>query len=83
MPKSHRLDESPKRKVTIDDLLALDDIKHLAQQLLDNAPNIEDAFIAYRLKDRASYHFASNGMHLADAIYMLEAIKYTLLLPEE
>jgi len=79
VPKVRRLEKLPKRKVTIDDLLELDTIRGILAELDTEKADIDELVVVYSKRDSSHFSLITNGLPESRLIYMLEAIKYTLL----
>lgn len=82
MPKIRKLDKLPKRKVTVDDLLGLDDVNDVIQGIIENRFDIDEVVVIYTLKKEDGFHWHTNGMYNSRLIYMFESIKQDLLNPK-
>ena len=83
MPNVRKLDKLPKRKVTVDDLLELDDVNDVIQNIIANRFDIEELAVVYTLKNESGFHWHTNGMYDSRIMYMFESVKMDLFKPKE
>jgi ribosomal protein L2 len=74
-----RLDKLPKRKVTITDLLNLDDIQTVINDLEADKDRIAEVITIWANRDEDMFHFATNGLRESRIIYALESVKNAIL----
>ncbi len=74
--KIRNLDKLPKRKVTIDELLGLDEIKDILDELL--AENMSEVIVIWSKEGEPFFSFRSNGIALSRLVYILESVKLSL-----
>lgn len=77
MPKLHRLDKLPKRKVTIDDLLDRNELVDALAELVGEKDNM-DEFVGLWVAD-GKINWITSGMTIARLNYLLDICKLSLL----
>uniref|UniRef100_A0A6M3KBY5 Uncharacterized protein n=1 Tax=viral metagenome TaxID=1070528 RepID=A0A6M3KBY5_9ZZZZ len=81
--KPRKLDNLPKRKVTVDDLLEVDEVNSVLKDIVDEKYDIDELIVIYSKKRCEGFTYITNGMHHSRIVYMFEAVKQTLFRGDE
>ncbi len=73
-----RLDKLPKRKVTVDELLDLDDLNQLVSRLIEMKTELLNVIVCYEKTD-GSVGYLSSRVNKGTAIYILEQAKLDIM----
>ena len=77
--KVRKLDKMPKRKVTVDDLLEVDNIKRIIGDIDAIKNDLDELLVIYSERNARSFTWITSGLKDSRIIYMCEAVKYSLL----
>ncbi len=76
----HKVTLDKRRRITVSDLLARDDVNGILSDLDEVKPHIKDAVIIYLDKRDNSYYWQmTNGTLISTAVWMLESTKLDIL----
>lgn len=76
MHRIKSLGKLPKRKITIDNLLAKDDTITAINNFLEERDNIEDLLIIFSKDDHIQW--ITNGLTISQQVYLCEVLKHAL-----